>query len=374
MLMGKGDLGKWTTLIRILFVLSILLQTPPSLNACHLSALVGSLIAGFAVYLILSYLFVPHRFAIPLAIIISTLIFGLTKYYSVIKHNINDKSSKIVTSNDVEPEQYLQQQQTGKMFENDNLSGFSTLFFVVVYSACLIFVTTHFFFFSSSNEEIFIPWERLTIIEIIELGASIALCFFLPGYALLSVLYRDPDHKIGPLLKTLLAYILSILITGLTGYAAVSVGFGLSDVRGLFIVENLTILIFLIIKLSLTDNLRKSKTRYFLTILSLKKHTFVLVGQIIWKFLKENNPEFIVFASLIALTVLSTYYLYSGAIIGDQWYHHGRMLAFMSGEFRGISIAGADDKAFSPFPSAMLASFISVSGIPSVNAFASISF
>ena len=39
-----------------------------------------------------------------------------------------------------------------------------------------------------------------------------------------------------------------------------------------------------------------------------------------------------------------------------------------------LATAGADDKAFSPFPSAMLASFISVSGVPSVNAFASISF
>ena len=99
----------------------------------------------------------------------------------------------------------------------------------------------------------------------------------------------------------------------------------------------------------------------------------MLVRKLVWNFLREKNPEFIVFGSLFLLTVLSTYYLYSGAIIGDQWYHHGRMLAFMSGEIRDISAAGADDKAFSPFPSAMIASFVSISGIPSVNAFASIS-
>ena len=333
------------------------------------------MIAGFAVYLILSYLFVPYSIAIPLAIVISTIIFGLTKYYTATRHNVNDKSSKVITSNDIELEQNFQHREIGKIFENDNyiIPVFSTLFFVVVYSACLLIVATHFFFSSSPNEEIFIPWERFTIIDIIELGASIALCFFLPGYALLSVIPSGPHHNSG-LLKILLAYILSILITGLTGYAIASLGFGLSDAPGLFFVEYLVILTFPIIKLSLTYSLRKNKTRYFFTDLFLQKHAFVLVWKLIRNFLREKNPEFIVFGSLFALTVLSTYYLYSGAIIGDQWYHHGRMLAFMSGEIRDISTAGADDKAFSPFPSAMIASFVSISGIPSVNAFASISF
>ena len=139
----------WTTLIRILFVLSILLQILQSSSSYHLYALVGPLIAGFAVYLILSYLFVPHRIAIPLAIIISTLIFGLTKYYTATKRNVKDKSSKVITSNDIELEQNLQHREIGKIFENDNyiIPVFSTLFFVVVYSACLLIVGTHFFFF-----------------------------------------------------------------------------------------------------------------------------------------------------------------------------------------------------------------------------------
>ena len=119
---------------------------------------------------------------------------------------------------------------------------------------------------------------------------------------------------------------------------------------------------------------RENKPKYFFTDLFSQRHTFVLIRKLIWNFLREKNPELIVFGSLFALIVLSTYFLYSGAIIGDQWYHHGRMLAFMSGEIRDLATAGADDKAFSPFPSAMLASFISVSGVPSVNAFASISF
>lgn len=165
MLMGKGDWVKWTTLIRIVFVLSILLQILPSSSAYHLSALAGPLIAGFAAYLILSYLYVPHRIAIPLAIIISTLILGLTKYYTATKHSINDKSSKIVTSNDIELEQYLQQQERGKMFENDNynLSRFSTLFFVVVYSACLLIVTTHFFSSAHQTKRFLFPGNGLPL-------------------------------------------------------------------------------------------------------------------------------------------------------------------------------------------------------------------
>ncbi|HZA65095.1 MAG TPA: hypothetical protein VE573_19610, partial [Nitrososphaeraceae archaeon] len=46
----------------------------------------------------------------------------------------------------------------------------------------------------------------------------------------------------------------------------------------------------------------------------------------------------------------------------------------MSGEFIDLSIAGAGDKLFSPFPSSLFAAFFSVSGIPSVNAYASLGF
>ena len=73
--------------------------------------------------------------------------------------------------------------------------------------------------------------------------------------------------------------------------------------------------------------------------------------------------------STSCILTLATYSLYSGAIIGDQWYHHGRSLAFASGDFRDITLAGANNKTFSPFPSVLLASFFSMSGIASVNAY-----
>jgi hypothetical protein len=371
--MGNGVPVRWTTLIRILFVLSHLLQIPPSLNSCHLSALPGPLIAGFAVYLILSYLFVPNRIAIPLAIIISTLIFGLTWYYTNIKNNSNEKRSEIVTSNEVLG-QNLQRQETAKMFDNNSytLSVFANLFFVIGYAICLIIVAPHFLISSPSSEEIFVPWEQFTNVQIIELGASIALCFFLPGYALLSVLYIDPDHQLKPLLKILLAYLLSILVTGLTGYVAASLGLDLSNIMGLFVGVYLSILFILLVRLSLRVKNQKNRTKYQIRNLSLI-YTSEIVKRV-RNFLKINSAEFIVFASLFALVVLATYSLYSGAIIGDQWYHHGRSLAIASGDFRDIALAGADNKTFSPFPSVLLASFFSMSGIASVNAYASISF
>ena len=83
----------------------------------------------------------------------------------------------------------------------------------------------------------FVPWEQEfnSIDTIIKLGAAIALSFFLPGYALVSsIILKDkitieesppsaPSLLARPksksLLKVLLGYILSVLITGLAGYS-----------------------------------------------------------------------------------------------------------------------------------------------------------
>jgi hypothetical protein len=400
-------------------VLIILLQSssPPSSQShayYYLLTIAGPLVAGVVVYFILSYLFVPLRVTIPLAITISVLIFGLSKYYTA-NNNDNDKSRNAATTvkaskridstvpsnlSDIESEQRLPLKQPPqekdqkeknddyinrkgdiaiKKNNNYTYSIFANLFFVVGYASCLIIITAYFFIFNPSNEEIFVPWEQFTIVQIIELGASIALCFFLPGYALLSIFFRDPARHVNPILKTLLAYLLSILVTGLTGYIAASAGFGLVDIIGLFIAIYLSILIILVIQqLSLTYNKQTNGSKYFFRDLffapSLKTHTFELVTHLVWNFLKRNNAEFIVFASLVALVLLATYSLYSGVILRDQWFHHGRSLAFMSGGFRDISLAGADEKTFSPFQSALLGAFFSVSGIPSVNAYASIGF
>src|SRR5919107_488704 len=352
--------------------------------------LAGPLIAGLAVYLILSYLFVPDRIAVPLAIVITILIFGLSRYYAILGNNNGNNGRKAeitstgVTDSNLAETKFIQNQQqrihqkegskiNDKSKNNDAFSALSNLLLVVGYAASLLIVTAYFFIFSSLNNEIFVPWEQFTVVQIIELGAAIALSFFLPGYALVSTLYRESDNHIRPLQRILLAYLLSSLITGLIGYVVVSLGFGLEDTVELFIVVYLTILIVLFFRLSLIYHSRY-ELKFPFANLSFKTHTFAPVTDRVRIFLKTKSAEFVVFASLFALIVLSTYSLYSGTIIGDQWYHHGRSLAYMSGEFIDLSIAGAGDKLFSPFPSSLLAAFFSLSGIPSVNAYASLGF
>jgi hypothetical protein len=93
------------------------------------------LIAGLAVYIVLSYLFVPLRVTTPLAIIISVLIFGLSKYYANSSNNSEKgrksettikKAAKIYNStvpsnlNDIELKQQLNQHQRQEIDQEKN--------------------------------------------------------------------------------------------------------------------------------------------------------------------------------------------------------------------------------------------------------------
>jgi hypothetical protein len=51
---------------------------------------------GLAAYLILSYLFVPLRFIIPLAIITSVLIFELSEYYAANYNNGKSRNNLVI--------------------------------------------------------------------------------------------------------------------------------------------------------------------------------------------------------------------------------------------------------------------------------------
>ena len=85
--------------------------------------------------------------------------------------------------------------------------------------------------------------------------------------------------------------------------------------------------------------------------------------------LNQYRVDILVFASLFAFIILSTYYLYNGTIIGDQWFHHGRSLLFMAGAFTSVS-----DTLYPFFFHSVLATYFSVSGVPSVNAYVFINF
>ncbi|HZD82724.1 MAG TPA: hypothetical protein VE076_07605, partial [Nitrososphaeraceae archaeon] len=55
-------------------------------------SLPGALISGLTIYFIFLYLFIPNRITLPVSIVISLLVFGLTKYYTADQAN-NDTSS-----------------------------------------------------------------------------------------------------------------------------------------------------------------------------------------------------------------------------------------------------------------------------------------
>jgi hypothetical protein len=91
-------------------------------------------------------------------------------------------------------------------------------------------------------------------------------------------------------------------------------------------------------------------------------------------YLKKRYPELFVFGSILMLLIVSTYYIYNGVTISDQWFHQGRALLFLSGSSRETVIDGSDNLAYPPFQSALLAAFTTIAGIPIVNSYASIAF
>jgi hypothetical protein len=303
-----------------------------------LLALPGPLLSGIVIYFILSGLLVPLRIVYPVSFVMSLLIFGLTIYYS------KERKDEQLKNIGKEPSQND---------NNDNKSSLPNIVFIGLYIILIIFT-----FSSKQNPEIFIHWEQMTAIQIIGLMAAIVITFFAPGYALISCL--DRKCELGSLSRFLIAYLLSILVTGLVGYVSASLGLALSNISPIIGVINVFILsLFVCVKIFLGRNFLRP---------------FYLSGNVndFRKLVKQHASELLVFAGLFALVILSTYYLYNGTIIGDQWYHHGRTSMFLYGYFKDIAASGIDLE-YPPFEHAFLATFFAQSGVPSVNANVSIS-
>jgi len=318
----------------------------------------GSIISGFFVYSILSYLFVASRITVPIFIIVSILIFGLTKYYSTSDLNAN-QTRKDVTSIDNEQNDILT---TERKRENTDLTSVT---FVTIFSI-LIFIL------SSSNQEdfhIFINWGDIQGNDIIHLGSAIMLCFFIPGLGIVLIIFKN--YRIDPILSVLLAYLFSILITGLTAYvSALSFDSVISESKNLFILVYVLILVGFLICYP-TYKIRfpvKMNIVYYFYYHFISKITTKLC-----KFLKTKVSELLIFGGLFMLLIVYTYYLYGGITIGDQWYHQGRALVFLSGSFREAALSQAE-AIYPPFQSALLATLTALSGVPLVNSYASIAF
>jgi hypothetical protein len=321
-----------------------------------LITIAGSVIAAFFVYSVLSYFFIGTRIAIPISIIMGVLIFGLTRYYNGILSDGKEKQDpkSILSSN---------QRKDGQHSKSTKENGESDLLFVAIF-VILILITS---FPYKQDFHIFINWNEIGIYGLIQLCAAIALSFFIPGYGIVRILCKN--HATDRVLVILLSYLLSMLITGLVAYIyALFFDGDISESQYLFSAVYLGIL----------ASFLGYRSRYriiYSNSLGIKDYFcyHFNIGLIIG-YLKSRNPELLVFGSLFALIIMSTYALYGGTTIGDQWYHQGRALLFMYGSIKEAVLSYGETSYYPPFQSALLAAFTTLSGVPLVNAYASIAF
>lgn len=300
----------------------------------------GAVFSGLSIFFILSFLNVPIGFSLPLSIIVSVLILGLTSYYSLQKQH--DTSVSNNTKN-VE-------------IRSGERNRTASILFLVLYAALLLILIT-----SSSRgvSGLFVDWEKIDPIQGLGLAAAIAFCFFLPGFGLVMILSKR--YKLRPVLQILLAYLFSILITGMAGYITASLGYPVSY-SSIFLIGSYILILFLYISQYnvFSRNFNGGKKYSY-------KNSLLTIG----KSSLRNYSQVTVFLSLLALIILYTYYLNDGKIIVDQWYQHGRALSASSGLFRDV---GPSDTTRPPFFSTFLATFFNLSGSFSVNAYVAISF
>ena len=313
---------------------------------------------GFSAYFYLSYLFIAPAITVPLSVVLSILVFGLTRYYSASYTDDNDTRDIVST---LKSHQNISH---GVYHKKENRIQ-STVVFVTIF-ALLIIISS----FSYTQEfHVFTSWKDISMLNIIQLGAAIALCFFIPGFAIVLILTKK--YKVNRLLSFLLAYLFSILITGLTAYiSALTFDIATSHSKALIISVYVSIII---IFLALYP---EHRTYHSLDLRNKNYFHYHFIVNIIkrsYRYFNKRVNEFIVFGSLFCLMIILTYYLYGGITIGDQWYHQGRSLLFMSGAFREASITGAE-AFYPPFQSALIAALTVLSGIPLTNTYASIAF
>jgi hypothetical protein len=336
-----------------------------------LLTLPGCIIPGVVIFVALTYLLVSVKVSSPVAITFSALVFGLTRYYA---HSdtvsMDNNSNSVSNSSDTSIKRKNAEGHNQKpsyfrcahAFYLASLNGFA---FLAIYATLLLIAA----FISNPNSELFVPWNEITPIQIIQLVAAIALAFFLPGYSLVTIL--DKNQELQPLPKLLLGYIFSMLITGLTAYITASAGIAVSDAKMLIVGINALLLTTSI--LWFVKNLRSPSEGISRKLISEVLHSY---GQQIYGLFSRIagvGSSLIVFLSLFALIIVYTYQLYDGKIVGDQWFHLGRSLIFTSGSYD--ELIGYDvDSNYPPLFSSLLSAFSVLSGFPSVNAYASIHF
>jgi hypothetical protein len=325
-----------------------------------IASTLAGLITGISISFVLGHFLISATTTFLISIVTSLVSFGLTRYYTE-PYNDNVFTS---TADEI--------YDSSKSSKNSILNGdqnnierhMSNIIFVFLY---LIFILICIIFSKPNLDIIYTSWNNISIPDIIVSGTGILLSFFIPGYALVLIIAKK--QTMNPVLKVLLAYLSSMLITALTVYiSAIYVHPDSSENKILLISVYLVILAVFVGRYRIYEIIF-SRDIYDFNALS----CFAQKGNNVWKILNAHIFEFLVFGGLFGLLVIYCYYVYGGITIGDQWYHQNRALLFMSGHFKE-SVLSDGDLIYPPFQSALLAGLSILSGIPLVNAFASMAF
>ena len=302
-------------------------------SIANLMLLVGPSLAGVSTFFVLSDLMVPARITNASSLSISLIVFGICMHH----RNTRTNGKRIVHAN----EESL-----------TNIKLRSNLAFIIVYIFSLVICTSN----NYEGPEQFIPWKEFDAIDVTRVAAAISVSFFMPGYALIAII--DKRNQLQLLPRFLIAFLFSMLITGLVTYALGSVGFASPHIK-----YTLISMWGLILILYALANLRFIiKESVLIRLESFQKF---------WILVRNHLSEIITFSGFLALVLLSTTYLYGGVIISDHWFHYSRATYFVDGSFRDIARQDAD-WLYPPFFSAVLGGFFSSSGVPPVNAYVTI--
>jgi hypothetical protein len=315
--------------------------------------LVGPLFGGLFVFLILHNLFIVERISVPAAFLVSILTYGLVRYYC------SPSAAIKIRKGDAELDRVSK-------IESSNITAVVLMYiFVLLYLSSLVIVAI-----APHTRELFISWHQVTPLQVLQFAAALMVTTFAPGYVVISLL----TPKIQAAGKFVLSVTTSIFITGLIAYTGSSIGLHFLTVTNLLIlIYFLFWVVSTVFYLKMTKKKLDSDFKYCGLLIPFSWLILRDFYDKLMTLIKQKSSEIVVFASLFGLIVMSTYYLYGGVIIGDQWFYHGQALSFISNTFK----SGAISNEILSYPQLLpgyLASFFSLSGLPSINSYAAMAF
>jgi hypothetical protein len=149
-----------------------------------LTAAAISLTSGLVVYSTLAYMLMPHKIIVPLAIIISILVFGLSRYYSKIPTLLNDNQDSRIKKPKLIELADDRVSHLNVIRNNEPVKAIGSRRSIIIISVnyiILIIISI----FSKTDLKSFSNCYELSQMSFIQIGSSIVLCFFLTGYTVI---------------------------------------------------------------------------------------------------------------------------------------------------------------------------------------------